>query len=83
MQEAGMAKLMAARDGNPKSETPLGATYLYWGEEPPTWDERRMMFVLTARCMRMGEIPIQYELDLKPGEWKEVDTITFKEKETA
>lgn len=77
-----MNKLMAARDGNPKSKQPFGITYLFWGDEPPSWYKRRMIFVSTAKCMRMGEIPIQYEVDLKPGEWKKVDTITFKEKET-
>lgn len=76
-----MAKLMAARNGNPKSKTPFGMTFLFWGDEPPRWDERHMIFVSTARCMCMGELPMQFPLDLKPGEWKEVDTITFKEKE--
>lgn len=75
-----MAKLFAARDGNPKSETSFGLIHLYWGSEPPTWDERHMLFVSTAKCMRMGEIPIQYEVDLKPGEWKEVVEITFKDR---
>lgn len=75
-----MSKLMAARDGNPKSKTPFGITYLFWGSEPPIWDERRRIFVSTAKCMRMGEIPIQYEIDLKPGEWKEVVAIIFKDR---